>query len=251
MFGFLDVGIILLVLLSILIGARRGLIGSLAKLLGGFLNVVISILLTKPVATLVSKMKFTEHLFDKLSNKFLGVSDKFGVNLVGMAEPELDVFVGDALSDAKIPKIFRGLFQNLLDINPETLAAKESVTLAELMGVAVGNIIILVLTFVVLCLILWLVSKIVLVWSRKQTRKDTVLAKTNKWLGSVFGLIKAFIILFLGFIVISALSQFSFMENVTEYVNKSLLGGPLYRLSEKLLNNSFDINSLINEWLTK
>lgn len=249
MFGVLDIIIILLVLLCIIIGSWRGLIGSLAKLLDGFLKLVISIILTRPMVAMISKTKIDEQMFGGLSVKFASISDKFNVNLVGMAEDELSVFVGDALSDAKIPKIFRGLLQNLLSINPETISTKESVTLAELMGVSVGNIILLVYTFVVLCLLLWLISKLALRWSRGLNKKDTVFAKTNKWLGGLFGLIKSFVVLFIAFIILSAISDFAFMHKVVEYVNNSFIGGPLYRLSNKLIENSFNVKALTETWL--
>ena len=152
MFSVLDGILIIFIVLSVFIGIRRGFIGSLAKLLGGFLKLVLSILLAKPLVKLVSLTKLDEHMFDKITAKFAGVSEKFNVNLVGMNQDELTSFVSDALLDAKVPKIFRGFFANVFSISPETIAAKESVTIAELMGVSIGNIVLLVCSFVFLLL---------------------------------------------------------------------------------------------------
>lgn len=249
MFGWLDVAILLLIILCVVVGMWRGFIGSLAKLLGGFLRLVLSILLTKPVVKLISLTNLNEHMFDKLTLKYSGISEKFNVNLVGMQEKELNTFIGDALADAKIPKLFRGLFQNLFGISPEVIASKESVTIAELMGVAVGNIILLVAVFVFLIVLFWLLSKIIMRWSKKRTRGNTAFAKTNKWLGGLFGFIKSLIIIFIAFITLSFLSTFAFMNNVVNYVNSSFLGSFLYKLSNSLLASSFNIKALIESWI--
>lgn len=249
MFGWLDVGILLLVLFFVLIGMWRGLVGSLVKLLGGVVRFVLAVLLTKPIVKLISLTSLNEQMFGKLTIKYSGISDKFNVNLVGMGESELNTFVREALADAKIPRIFRGMLQNFFGVSPELIATKESVTLAELMGVAVGNIILLAITFVVLFVVFWLFSKLAAKWSIKHSRKHTVFAKANKWLGGAFGFVRALIVLFIVFVGISILSNFNFMSGVVDTVNSSLVGNFLYRVSNGLIKSSFDIKSFVESWL--
>lgn len=251
MFGYLDGIILLLALVFVLVGIKRGFLGSLAKLLGGFVRLILSILLAKPFVKLISLTKIDEHLFDKLTLKYSGISDKFNVNLVGMDSASLDTFVTDALSDAKVPKIFRSLVKNFIMVNPDVIAQKETVTVAELAGVAVGNLILLIVSFVVIYLLLWLIVKIVLRVSTSLNRSQTIIGGTNRWLGGVFGFVKYFVFLMVAMLVVSALSKFDFMGNTVAYINNSFLGGPLYRLSEKLWATSFDITSAVESWLKK
>jgi len=247
----LDVVIILMVILFIVVGMYRGFIGSLAKLLGGVLKLVVAILLAKPFVKVLSLTKIDEHLFENLTEKFSGISDKFSVNLVGLDATELNVFIEDALTDAKIPKLFRGLFVNIFNLAPETIAVKESVTLAEMMGVTVTNIILLTASFVVLILLLWLVAKLIGRWSRRISRGDTLFAKTNKWLGAIFGLLKSLLVIFVTFVIVSLISDFGFMQSVIAYINNSFFGKWFYKLSQALINSSFDLQAMLESWLTK
>lgn len=251
MFNVLDIVLVVFILLCIVIGMHRGFIGSVAKLLGGFLRLVLSILLARPFVKLISLTHLDEHLFDKLYLNFSGMSEKFNVNLVGMEQAELDVFVESALTEAKIPKIFRGLFVNVFDITPELIASKESVTIAQLMGVTVSNIILLVGSFIALMLILWIVSKLIMHWSKRVTKSETVFAKTNKWFGAIFGLVKSALIVFTLFILVSFISDFQFMAKAVEYINSSFLGKWLYKISQKLINSSFDLKGMLQNWLSK
>lgn len=251
MFNVLDIVLIVFIFLCVVIGMHRGFIGSVAKILGGFLRLVVSILLARPLVKLISLTRLDEHLFDKLCLNFSGLSEKFNVNLVGMEQTELDIFVESALTEAKVPKIFRGLFVNIFDISPELIASKESVTIAQLMGVTVCNIILLVGAFVSLFVVLWIVSKIIMHWSKKVSKSDTVFAKTNKWLGAIFGLVKSALIVFTLFILVSFVSDFQFMTSAINYINSSFLGKWLYKISQSLINSSFDIKGMLQNWLSK
>lgn len=248
--NFLDVAIILLMAICVGLGVYRGLIGSLAKMLGRFLRLVLSLLLVKPVVKLISLTTINEHLFDNISRKFAGISEKFSVNLVGLPQEEINSLATDAFADAKIPKLFRGFLLKVVSVSPETIAMKENVTLANLMGVTIGNIILLVVTFIFLLVIFWLLSKIVLRWSKRLNKGHTTFAKTNKWLGGLFGFVKSILILFVVFILISFFDDFSFMSNAIGYIKESLLGKVLYKISLIIVDNSFDLQQILTEWLS-
>lgn len=250
MFSVLDAVIVLLLLLFVFVGARRGFIGSLAKLLGGFIKLILSIILAKPLASLVSRTCVGEQMFERCVLRFAGISEKFNVNLVGMPESELQVFVSDALSDAKIPKMFRGFFQNIFSLTPEVIATKNSVTIAELMGVTVSNIILVIGSFLFLIIFFWLFSVLIKRWSKRNVKSGTIFAKTNKWLGAVFGFVKAVLILIFGFIILSVLSNFSFMDNIIDYVNNSIVSKFIFKLSTNLLETSFNFKEMLEFWLT-
>lgn len=251
MFGLLDFILLFFIVICVFVGAYRGLIGSIVKLLGGALKLVVAVLLVKPFVALISITKIDERMFDKLFLKYSGISDKFNVNLAEVDPEQLDVFVGDALSDAKIPRLFRGFFSNIFSVNPETIAANGNVTLAQLMGVAVTNMILMAISFVILFVLLWILVKMVTRWSIKKSRGDTVFAKTNKWLGALFGFAKSILILFVVFIFISFFKDFSFLAGLFEFLNESFIGRLLLKISQAIIDSSFDIKKVIEGWLIK
>lgn len=245
----LDVVLVLFILLGIFLGMRRGFFGSLAKMLGGVLRLVISILLAKPVVKLVSLTNIDEHLFDKIHLKVSALSDKFNVNIVGMSAEELKSFSSNAIADADIPKLFRSFFLNIFNISPEAIAARESVTIADMMSITIVNAILLVVSFVVLFVFLWLIVKLLMLWSRKHVKQKTIFAKTNKWLGGLFGLIKSLLIVFVCFVVVSLFSGFGFMQSVVNFIDSTILSKLLYKLSLLLINSSFDLKAMLQSWL--
>lgn len=251
MFTVIDGIIVALVLLLIFLGFKRGFIGLLAKFLGGVIKIIVAALLTKPIATLLNKTSISEHLFEKYTNKALGISDKFSINLVGLSEAELSGVVNDALADAKIPKLFRGLFKNLFNINPEAIANAESITLAELMGVAITNIVLMVGTFVCLLILIWLICFIAKRVSKRSVGSTTFLARTNKGLGAVLGLIEAASFIFVFFAVVSLFKDFGWFNAFTTFIDKSFIAGPVSRLIDKFMDKSFNLSEIITNWLNK
>ena len=249
MFNFLDLAIIILLCVCVLIGAHRGVVGSIARLLGGVLKLVVSVFLVKPFVKVLKLTNIDEQMFDKLAMKFAGLSDKFSVNLVGLDESELSVFVDDALADAQIPKLFRGLFANVFSVTPETIALRESVTLAELMSITVTNMILLASSFVVLFVLLWVITKLIVRWSKRSTKGGMAFARTNRWLGALFGFVEALAICFVFFVGFAFLSDFGFMQKVVLYTNESFLGRIMLKITQALIDNSFDLRALLEDWM--
>ena len=245
----LDLALILFILLSIFLGMRRGLIGSLVKLLNGVLRLILSVVLARPLVSLLSLTSISERLFDSYHVRFSSLSNRFNVNLVGMNQEKLNAFTAEALADADIPKIFRSFFLDVFNISPETISARESVTIADMMSATLVNITLLIFSFLFLTLLLWLVSKLIVRWSKGNTKKTTIFAKTNKWLGASFGLLKSVLIVFVIFIVISFLSGFGFMKSVVLYIESSFIAKWLYRLSLFLINSSFDLKEMLKSWI--
>lgn len=245
----LDVVLVLFIALGVLLGVWRGFFGSLAKLLGRTLRLVLAVLLAKPVVALLSLTKLNEHMFDNIHSKISGMSDKFNVNIVGMSADKLKSFSSDALADADIPKLFRPLFLNVFNISPDAIASRSSVTLAEMMSVTIVNIVLLVISFVLVFILLWLISKLLLLWSKRNVKQKTILAKTNRWLGGVFGLIKSLLILLIGFVLISLFNSFGFMQSTVNFINSSYISRLLYKLSFIIINSSFNLKDMLLNWL--
>ena len=165
-----------------------------------------------------------------------------------MDSEQLGAFSQDALADAEIPKIFRGLFLKLFDISPEVVATRETVTMAQLMSFTIVNLILLICAFVLLNIILWVVSKLLIRWSKVNTKKTTLFAKTNKFLGASFGLVKSLLIIFVVFVLVSFLGKLGFAQSVVVYIDSSFISKWIYKLSELLINSSFDLKTIVGSW---
>lgn len=242
MFTIIDVILLALTALCVGLGIYRGFIGSVARFLGGIVRLVLAGLLTKPVTELISKTAIGEHMFDKYITKASLISDKFNVNLVGMESGALKSFVNDALADAKIPKIFRGLLRNVLDIGAENLSQYESITLAELMGSAIAKIILMVVIFVVLTVVLFLITFFIRRWSKRMAGSTTIFARTNKVLGGALGLVQTFAILFVFFGIVAIFENFGWFPAFTTYINNSFICGPVYKLISKFIMFLFKVS---------
>lgn len=251
MFSVVDGIIIALLLVCLILGIKRGFLGSLIKLFGGVVRLLLSVLLAKPVVKLISLTTLDEHMFNKFKLSASNISEKFNVNLVGMSEEQLNTFVGDALSDAKVPKIFRGLFKNAFSISPETISKHESVTLADFMGVTISNILLLIGSFIFVFVVLWLIAFLIKRWSKSSNSSTTLFTRTNKWLGAVFGILQVVSILFVFFFIVTIFDNMGVFVGFTDYINNSLITGPIYRVSKTIINNSFDLKIILNNWLNK
>ena len=249
MFTILDGFIIVFALILVLIGARRGFIGSIVRFFSGIIRLLLSILLAKPVATLIScTTKIDERLFDKYHRSASLISDKFNVNLVGMNDDSLSEFVGDALQDAKIPKLFRGLFQNIFSINAESINSCESVTLADMMGVAIANMIIVLISFVTVFLLLVIVGFVIKRLSVRMSTSTTLFARTNKWLGAILGFVKSVVIILVVLFVCVFIDKFNWFGGFISYIDNSFFVGPLFDLAKIIIDSSFDIGRSIEVW---
>lgn len=249
MFTVIDGVLIALTLLCVFLGIKRGIVGSLIKLFGGVIRLFLSIVLAKPLVKVISLTQINERMFDKYKLWASNISDKFNVNLVGMDSETLDVFVGDALSDANIPKIFRGLFKKAFAISPEVISGYESITLADFMGITITNIILTVSAFIFIFVSLWLIFFILKRWSKRHSSSTTFFAKTNKWLGCLFGVLQACCILSLFYFVVLIIENMGIFKGVVDYVSGSTVNGFLYKVFKQIFNNSFDLNILLHEWL--
>lgn len=252
MFTILDGFLIVFVLIFVLIGAKRGFIGSVVKFFSGVVRLLLSILLAKPVATLVSKITtIDEHLFDKYSLSASKISDKFNVNLVGMDSDSLNDFVADALHDAKIPKLFRGLFQNIFSINIETVNSSQSVTLADMMGVAIANMIMIVVSFIVVFVLLFLLGFLIKRWSISMSNSTTLFARTNRCMGAVLGLVQTIVIVMLVLFVFVFIEKFGWLDGIVNYIDNSFIVGSLYDFARIIIDTSFDIGKSIEVLFSK
>ncbi len=252
MFTYVDAIIIVLVAITVIIGIWRGFIRSLTKLCGFAVKVALSFLLCKPLAKLVSKItKLDENLLTKYTNWASGLNPDFNTNLKTIEPEQLNDFIANTLENGGVPKIFKGLLQNLLNITPETIADAETITLAELVGKALSNFLIVAGCFVAIFILLFIIIFILNRIEKHILKNTRVLSKISRGFGGIVGAFNGFSIIFTIFMITSLFRNASFFQGINNTINSSFLGGPLSRLVYKIMDNGLDFSQVLAEWVSK
>lgn len=250
MFSYIDAIILVLFALCILIGIWRGFFRSITKFCGLTVKLIISFILCKPIAKFISKItSIDEHMFDKYSTWASGLSDNFNVNLTTIPDETLNDFINNALADSGVPKIFRGMLRSTLNITPESISSIESITLAELVGEALKNIVLIascfIVVFIVLCVVIFIVNRL----EKRLLKTTRVVSKIDRGLGGVVGAFRAFMYIFSICLILSLFRNVILFESFFESINTSAIGGPLTRLMFKIIDSNIDFNKMIFGWL--
>ncbi len=227
-FTYID-GIFLgIILIFVLIGLFRGFLKSVLAFCGTLVKLVISFFLCKPVANLISNWTQAD---DRLISKFYtwasGLSDAFNVNLVGMNQAEIDSSVNVAITDGSFPRILRGLCKNILQISPETLAGNESVTIANIISIALARVVLVVICFVAIFVLLYIVLFILKRIMKRVFENNKFLFKTDKTLGAVIGLVEGVFAVTVLFGIVSIFKNADFMTGFFNTFNHSCIASPV------------------------
>lgn len=250
MFTYIDAIILILLLLCVIFGIARGFVQSLTKFCGLTAKLVISFILCKPLAKWISGVsKFDEHLFEKYTDWAGGLASSFNVNLKNVPTADLNGFIKDTLGDGGVPKLFRGLLTSVLNITPESIESVESITMAELVGEALKNLVLVVIAFIaifiVLCLVIWILNAI----ERKILRSTKIVSKIDRGLGGAVGVLRAVMYVFGICLVLSIFRNVIIFEDFYATIDSSLFGGPISRLMFKVIDNGIDFNGMVIDWL--
>lgn len=244
--NYIDIIIIALVALTIVVGYFRGFTRALINFFNSVVKFFVAYWLAKPFANLLGKIfKFDDNLHSSLRDWASGLSSKFNENLVGLSQDELNQKVSEGLSDAKLPKLFRGVFNSLFNVSTETINSYENITIADMMANAMTRVIMIVLAFVVLYLILTLLVFILKFVTKRRIKASVILQKTDRRLGALVGLVKSFVNLFIIFAVLYFFRNASWLSGFFDAVNTSFLGKPLSRLVFSSVENYFNIKSAV------
>lgn len=251
MFTYIDAIILLLLLLCVIFGIVRGFFRSLTKFCGLTVKLVISFILCKPLAKWISGISLIdEHMFEKCSDWASGLASTFNVNLKNVPSADLNGFIKDTLGDGGVPRLFRGLLTSALNITPESIAGVESITLAELVGEALKNLILVAVCFIAIFVVLYLLIWIINAIEKKILRSTKIVSKIDRGFGGAVGVLRAGMYIFGICLVLSIFRNVIIFKDFYSTIDSSLLGGPISRMMFKIIDNGIDFNKMIMDWLT-
>ncbi len=211
--GALDVVLVVALIVMALLGARKGLIGSLLGVASTVLAMALVFTLAKPVS------EWTNGLFglgDTLKASFAGSFSKmdgFNLDISGVG-------VETALTEYDVPKIFRSF---VLD-RYAGADLPAGTTIADLLGAVTADWAIVFLCGVALFFLTKLIFRFLRGVLNGIVSKIPVLGPINAVLGSLIGVLKLILILS----AVLALLTLIPVLSIGEYLSQSVILGALY-----------------------
>lgn len=252
MFTYLDIIVVLLIAISVLLGIIRGFVKSITKLIGSIARLVIAFFLCQPFAKLLQNIfRFDDKIMTKIDLWAEGLSPNFTINLVGMNEYQLDAAITGGLSDSSIPKIFRGMFKNFINLSPENINSYQNITISDLIASSLTNVIMVAIAFVVLYFIVWLVVFLLNKVVDTAIKDKPILKNTNRILGAVVGLVKSFVVIFIVCGLLYLFRNSFLFSGLFTTLSKSVIAGPISNFIFVFIENNINFSDMIQRYLNK
>ena len=207
-FIIIDLIIIGILALCIFLGYKRGLTKCLIKILSFFIAIVVVAIFFKPVSNLVIK-----------NTKIDETIEEAVINIVKEDVNE----DGEVKEDSNLPKVMVNYINESVENAVEE--AKENIIKTAANGIAVITI------NVGVAIVLFLVTRFALLFVSILSKFITdlpIIKQFDKVGGIIYGLVKALIILFVIFALISLISPLIEETGIIAMINKSFIGSVLY-----------------------
>ena len=244
--NWVDIVIISICLIAIIIGFWKGFLKSILSLVSYSLVFMGSFLLAKPTAAWLMKITtWDTSLSSKISHWLTGLSSKFDINMVGMNSTELSSHMKSTLSTKGFPKFFKFLFNLTSKVTPESISHKTTFTMNNYISQTLTVLIFIVICFIVFLIIFFIIKYLLHFFTDKLTDKSIVFRKTDKTLGSIFGLIRGLIWVFAVVGIFALFRNIPALAGINKAINTSLIGKPLSKLCYTIVDKYFNLKSMI------
>lgn len=239
--NWVDVIIIVTLLVFITIGVWKGFMFSFLSLFSGLVNVFLSIILTRPVSSLLSTVGLKGAIANQYISKFAHLPD-FQINLADIANPT--GFAKNAITHSNLPALSKTVTKWFMKIPESELQGRGSVTLSNILSQAYSSfwctLIAFVLSFALIMIVLFLLSKLA-----KKSKEITVINKTDRFLGFVFGTVRGALIICAIFAFLSFFNRNGILKALFDYIDRSLIGKWAFKNVSHFMNTYIDLKSII------
>lgn len=196
--GKIDIAIIAVTVIFTLIGLIKGLMKQLLSFAGWLGSLIASFLLVKPVTGLLSKTPLGANINGKVADWIATKGEIFNQPLdIGTAGAQ----ISEGISQLGLPKFIADAIAKWFNVS----GSESDVTLAEVLGPAIGNIILTGITFIALFILLLILFKILTGLLNKVANKG-IIGAVNRILGAALGLVKALVFVSLAMLLLSVVS---------------------------------------------
>lgn len=145
-----------IIILFVLLGVYRGFIKSVISLIRTFCAFIISIFISKPIASLLLKTEMGSNLSNNFIEHF---SNKGGIFITSISETNKKDVIDLALNNINLPnKIHELLSKMIVSVMPNI---QEECSVAEAIGPTIAYYIFLVISFIICFIILFIIITII------------------------------------------------------------------------------------------
>lgn len=199
-----DLIIVGILVLCVFLGYKRGLTGSLLKIVTFLLALIIAFILFKPVSNfIINNTKLDENLESSIKSMFLEVEENdTSSNMPTAMTDYINKVIEDAADDAKTAVV-------------ETAARDVAISIINL-GVVI---------------VVYIIARIILIFVKgiaSLITKLPVIKQFDKLGGIIFGLLKALVIIYVILAIISFVSTVITDSGVIDAINQSFIGKGMY-----------------------
>ncbi len=196
----LDLSIFLLLLISIIIGAKVGFLQYILKIASLFTGFIIAVFLTSPVTKLIMKTSIGDNVQDNIKNNIFTSDIYTSGNLSSNAS------IVELLEEIGVPKFLSSILSGLID----NIGTSEEII--NSIAHNVGTLIVGIVTFFVLLIAGALVIFILKLFA-KLLRQVTVIRFIDSTVGIIFSFGVFTFVIYLLLAITYGLLNFSFIEN--------------------------------------
>ena len=222
----IDIVVLVLIVLFIAIGYFRGFFKTLVSLLGTVGSLLIAYFVKDFVAGLLNSWFGVNFLIgDAVKVQISNISPTFSSVTVSTVEEILTV-----INDSGAGLVYKKLFSWLV---PETISA--STTVADIIGLAVGDIATLIIAFILVFILIKLLVFVLNLIIKKIPRRS-VIGKTNQVLGAVMGLFNGLVLISVVAVAIYFLCMIPAVNDfLYPVIEKTYISEHLYQILGKIL----------------
>ena len=253
--NWVDAIIIVVLLIFMAFGIKKGFMFSVIDMFGFFVNFVIAVFLTGPIRSLLGVMGMESGIAGSLYGHYANVGSGFTTNLIGYGDNVVD-FVNQEFNNSSMSGFGKKLFNGAINNNlPQKLqaaqeAGRTEVTLAGTISNSLAQFITVVTAFVIAFAAIYgilLLLKLIC----KQIQKSSAANVFDKIFGGAFGLLRGFMFFVIIFAILSFFSDHGLLEPVITYIRQSAIGGWLRDNVNTFMVKYIDIKQFIIDLLNK
>lgn len=204
----IDLIVLAILAISIFLGYKKGLTKCIIKILSFVIALVVAAVLFKPVSNFI--IEKTE------------IDDNIKQSIINLTKEDVEDD-GKVKEDSNLPKPMVNYINETVENAVDE--AKNNVVAVAAEGIAITtiNIVVAILLFAIVRIALMFVSALSTIITDLP-----IIKQVDKTGGILYGLIRALIIIFVIFAVISLISPMIAQTGIIENINKSVIGSILY-----------------------
>ncbi len=221
--GFIGDGIVILILvISLIVGIKKGFLGLVVGFLAGIVTIVLCTLLCDPLAQAIGGAGLTATLDQSFSNLIKFEDEIFTTPLKSLSQEQ----IANALSSLELPEFLNSAIADLLQAKLADTSIAADVSVKSVIISALTNATLTAIAwcalFVVLSVVFALLKRFVKIFN-----KIPLIGFVNKLLGGLLGLILAAIMICVIMYLFTLLSSFV-PQTAVDYVQSSPVLGWIY-----------------------